>query len=216
MQGSVFLSDAYEAGSLPQLKTINIGNTAVSVDTAVLESCRAEEICEWVSRPPDGCSEVPLREAKLIVLGQGGTGKTAAARECYLTQSQGTPRSPLQQQEGNNSDTHMYELVLGRGSGRVTFRLWDFGGQDHLRGTHRFVVGATCALLACGGCGAIGKSESARLLATVPGLPSLAVSGQLSRAPVIVVRTKCDKVSHNNAERITTENAITLGGMRRT
>ena len=213
--GLRFLSDAFEAGGLPQLKTIDIRKTAVSVDAAVLESCRAEEICEWLRRPPDGCSEVPLREAKLIVLGQGGTGKTAVcARVLSDPKSMpGTPGSPLQQQEGNNSDTHVYELALGQGSGRVTFRLWDFGGQDHLRGTHRFVVGAERALYLL----VVDAAQSAKAnrldywLRFLAHYGSLEVSGQMSRAPVIVVRTKCDKLSHNIADRMSAENATYVG-----
>jgi internalin A len=72
----------------------------------------------------------PLNEAKMLVLGQGGVGKTSLIRrllgEDFLVDekvTQGIRISPFGSLSGN---------------GNVQINIWDFGGQDIMHATHQF------------------------------------------------------------------------------
>ena len=141
--------------------------------------------------------------------------KPPCARECYVTQSQFRKRREVlcNSRRETIAIRMCTSLLWGEVRGESHF---DYGisvDKTILRGTHRFVVGAERALYLL----VVDAGQSAKAnrldywLRFLAHYGSLEVSGQMSRAPVIVVRTKCDKVSHNIADRTSAENATYVG-----
>ena len=81
----------------------------------------------------------PLNEAKLLVVGEEDVGKTSLIR--YLVEN--APRSPS---EPKTPGTAIHEQINTQAwlasEGGVTLNIWDFGGQEIMRGTHRFFLTA--------------------------------------------------------------------------
>lgn len=79
----------------------------------------------------------PLNEAKLIVVGNEAVGKTSLIR--YLVQ--GKPRDP---DEKKTPGTAIHEKIEVSAwsvhQSQVRLNVWDFGGQEIMRGTHRFFL----------------------------------------------------------------------------
>ena len=76
-----------------------------------------------------------LLEAKLLILGEGGAGKTSLLRRLY---EPGQPLpTPQETTRGISIFGHDFQLRSGR-----TFRLnvWDFGGQEIYHATHQFFL----------------------------------------------------------------------------
>lgn len=76
-----------------------------------------------------------LNEAKCLILGEGGSGKTSLARKLLH------PDNPLpaEKETTQGIDVHPHDLKLPDGS---DFRLniWDFGGQEIYHATHQFFL----------------------------------------------------------------------------
>lgn len=90
-----------------------------------------DAISEWVAGT--SCSGVqPLNEAKLLILGDGGVGKTSLARRLcgnsYDSDSLSTRGVDVSSLDG--------EI----GGQRFTLNLWDFGGQEIMHATHQIFL----------------------------------------------------------------------------
>ena len=79
----------------------------------------------------------PLGEAKLLVVGNEAVGKTSLI--CFLVQ--GIPRDPS---EAKTPGTAIHEKIevqrWASEAGGISLNIWDFGGQEVMRGTHRFFL----------------------------------------------------------------------------
>ena len=77
-----------------------------------------------------------LNEIKVIVVGDGGSGKTSLQK--LLIKEEFDP---------NESQTHginIKHLKLRPKNKNVTYRLWDFGGQEIMHATHQFFLSKRC------------------------------------------------------------------------
>jgi internalin A len=76
-----------------------------------------------------------LYEAKMLILGEGGAGKTSLLRRLYKP---GVPL-PAEQESTKGIDIYRHDFTLPNGR---TFRLnvWDFGGQEIYHATHQFFL----------------------------------------------------------------------------
>lgn len=76
-----------------------------------------------------------LYEAKMLILGEGGAGKTSLLRRLYQPEL----ALPGEQETTKGIDIHRIEFPLPNGK---TFRLnvWDFGGQEIYHATHQFFL----------------------------------------------------------------------------
>jgi Leucine-rich repeat (LRR) protein len=76
-----------------------------------------------------------LYEAKMLILGEGGAGKTSLLRRLY----QPNCPLPLEQESTKGIDIYRHNFPLPNGR---TFRLnvWDFGGQEIYHATHQFFL----------------------------------------------------------------------------
>lgn len=76
-----------------------------------------------------------LYEAKLLIVGDGGAGKTSLVRRLYQ------PERPLPR-EGETTkgiDIHRHDFTLKNGR-RFRLNIWDFGGQEIYHATHQFFL----------------------------------------------------------------------------
>jgi Leucine-rich repeat (LRR) protein len=76
-----------------------------------------------------------LYEAKVLILGEGGAGKTSLLRRLYQT----TRPLPAEEESTKGIDIHRHEFANREGR---PFRLnvWDFGGQQIYHATHQFFL----------------------------------------------------------------------------
>ena len=76
-----------------------------------------------------------LYEAKMLILGEGGAGKTSLLRRLY----QPAKPLPFEQESTKGIDIYRHDFPLPNGR---TFRLnvWDFGGQEIYHATHQFFL----------------------------------------------------------------------------
>ena len=76
-----------------------------------------------------------LYEAKMLILGEGGAGKTSLLRRLYQ------PDQPLPTESettrGISIYRHEFKLKNGR---RFRLNVWDFGGQEIYHATHQFFL----------------------------------------------------------------------------
>jgi internalin A len=76
-----------------------------------------------------------LHEAKMLIIGEGGSGKTSLLRRLYQTEKS----LPDENETTKGIDIYCHEFKLDNGR---TFRLnvWDFGGQEIYHATHQFFL----------------------------------------------------------------------------
>ena len=76
-----------------------------------------------------------LYEAKLLILGEGGAGKTSLLRRLYQ------PGAPLpgESESTHGIDIHRHDFTLPN-SRRFRLNVWDFGGQEIYHATHQFFL----------------------------------------------------------------------------
>jgi len=101
----------------PPLEIITRGNNAVR---SYYDSCRTGE------------NIIPLQEIKVLLVGEGGAGKTSLAKR-------------LVNDEFNESEpaTHGIEIkqwYLPGDPSKIKINLWDFGGQEIMHATHQFFL----------------------------------------------------------------------------
>ncbi|MCA9996700.1 MAG: leucine-rich repeat domain-containing protein [Anaerolineales bacterium] len=75
----------------------------------------------------------PLREAKLLLVGEADVGKTALARRLLLD----LPPDP-NQDKTPGIDIHKWEITPTTDEPPLTLNIWDFGGQGVYQATHQF------------------------------------------------------------------------------
>lgn len=76
-----------------------------------------------------------LYEAKVLVVGDGGAGKTSLVRRLY----QSDRPLPGEGETTKGIDIHRYDFLLKNGS-RFRLNVWDFGGQEIYHATHQFFL----------------------------------------------------------------------------
>ncbi len=76
-----------------------------------------------------------LYEAKMLILGEGGAGKTSLLRRLYQP---GQPL-PTEKESTKGIDIYRHEFLLPNGR-RFRLNVWDFGGQEIYHATHQFFL----------------------------------------------------------------------------
>ena len=73
-----------------------------------------------------------IHEAKLLIIGEGGAGKTTLARKLM------DPDAALPTQDESTAGIDVWEWHLPETDGDFRLNLWDFGGQEIFHATHQF------------------------------------------------------------------------------
>jgi internalin A len=76
-----------------------------------------------------------LYEAKLLIVGEGGAGKTSLCRRIIDP----TLDLPLENESTKGIEIHHYEFPMENGRG-FRVNVWDFGGQEIYHATHQFFL----------------------------------------------------------------------------
>ena len=76
-----------------------------------------------------------LYEAKMLILGEGGAGKTSLMRRLY----QRDKPLPKESETTRGIEIHRHEFTLKNGR-RFRLNVWDFGGQEIYHATHQFFL----------------------------------------------------------------------------
>ena len=203
--GSTEVSDAGllalagQARHFKALSRLDVSSTHVRVPKEIHYSFDPSRIFEYVLG-----REKLLPEVKLLLVGQGEAGKTHLRKRLFVE-----PADPTYH-EAHEKRTHDIEMTVWTtkvelkqesGDGKqesketeVLCRVWDFGGQDELHGSHRFFVGAERCLYLL----VLNATQDDKQNRLDYWLRLLAHHGRkqsgsdVERAPVLIVLTQCD------------------------
>jgi small GTP-binding protein len=118
---------------LTNLKRLGLSDTAIDNPPPEIRVKGIESIKEYF-RQLEAQGENYLYEAKLLILGEGGAGKTTLAKKIT------NPNYSLQEEDS----THGIEVTpwtFSMENGRsVRVNIWDFGGQEVYHATHQFFL----------------------------------------------------------------------------
>jgi internalin A len=103
----------------PPVEIVNQGNDAI--------------LNYFREREADGVDH--LYEAKLLILGEGGAGKTSLLRRLYQPQK----GLPAENETTKGIDIYRHDFNLENGR-RFRLNVWDFGGQEIYHATHQFFL----------------------------------------------------------------------------
>ncbi|MGA2592591.1 MAG: TIR domain-containing protein [Bryobacteraceae bacterium] len=110
---------------LQEIGSSDLAATGVRLDAAATHDA-------LLSRSESGDLARPLNEAKLILVGRGGVGKT-----CIVQQLVNKVFAPQRETEGIQISD--WTLVVGQGD-TVRLHIWDFGGQEIMHAVHQFFL----------------------------------------------------------------------------
>jgi internalin A len=128
----------------------------------------------------------PLNEAKLLVVGNGGVGKTSLVRALV----QGKARDLNEPQTNGIALHERIEIQRwSEESSDITLNIWDFGGQEMLYGTHQFFLTTRSLYLLVLDDRHDTASSILNWLKTI--------QSRSGGSPIIVVINKCDGEFHS-------------------
>lgn len=176
---------------LPHLRSLILyGNPLLQIPEEVMGSLPVDQSTRW-DRPVDEVltyyfrsldNSRPLNEAKLVLVGWGGVGKTSLVRRLVFDQfSDGEPRT-----EG--IEVTNWSVTLPDGNA-ARLNVWDFGGQEIMHATHQFFLTSRSVYVVV----LTGRTGSAdpdaeywlRMVASfAPGSPIIIALNQVDKDPI--------------------------------
>lgn len=141
---SLYLNDNYlteiprEITQLSQLAHLQLQNNPdLPIPPEIIaQEDNAQAILAYLRERQEAAAR-PLNEAKLILVGQGGVGKTSLVKRLLR---QGFDEAE-NQTEGINIETWSLEVNRPQqGVVPVALNIWDFGGQEIMHATHQFFL----------------------------------------------------------------------------
>ncbi len=127
-----------EITQLTKLRFLQLrGNPDLSIPPEIVaQEENAQVILDYL-RQQQAEPACPLNEAKLILVGQGGVGKTSLVKRLM---GQGFDEAESQT-EGINIETWSLDVNRpSQGIVPVALNIWDFGGQEIMHATHQFFL----------------------------------------------------------------------------
>ena len=129
------IDDARPISSLPKLEILNIvtGNPLIRQPPEIVRKGDVAML--------DYLREIRLQgtdylyEAKVLILGEGGAGKTSLLRRLYLKNL----NLPQEEESTKGIDIYRHEFVNREGRS-FWLNVWDFGGQQIYHATHQFFL----------------------------------------------------------------------------
>ncbi|MBN3910255.1 MAG: leucine-rich repeat domain-containing protein [Nostoc sp. NMS1] len=124
-----------EIGQLSNLKTLRLHGNPVPISPEILSSANAKEILDFYFRVQDPKETELLYEAKLLIVGEGGAGKTSLAKKIASKAYELQP----DEKSTEGIDVIQWKFRLPNGQD-FRVNIWDFGGQEIYHHTHQFFL----------------------------------------------------------------------------
>ncbi|MGD9692126.1 MAG: COR domain-containing protein, partial [Phycisphaerales bacterium] len=179
------------------------GNGITNIPEDILNRADAAAIVAyWVERK----SGVPLHEAKVLLLGDGESGKTHVRHRVFG----GTPRYVERTHvmtHGISRTDDEFECELQGVMERVRVRAWDFGGQRTLHGSHRFFMTRERSLyvLVLDATKSLAANHGRTWLRMIRHHSHHGVQDHRLVAPMMIVLTKCDRAVEHRVDALARE-----------
>uniref|UniRef100_I2Q1C0 non-specific serine/threonine protein kinase n=1 Tax=Desulfovibrio sp. U5L TaxID=596152 RepID=I2Q1C0_9BACT len=110
------------------LRQLTVTATKLPIPPEIIESSDPEKLLSYFYKK----REEQLNEAKLLLVGQGGVGKTSLVRRL-----KGSNFNP---EESKTEGIRIEPWNVETGRGNVKLNVWDFGGQEIMHATHQFFM----------------------------------------------------------------------------
>ncbi len=168
--------------NLTNLKIINLENTplAQKIPPEIFKQT-ASQIINYIVQYQDDKNKINLNESKMIIVGQGGVGKTTLLNKIINDSYIESPST-----EGIDIEKWKFQSK----NKEYTLNIWDFGGQEIYHSTHQFFL--TQRSLYIFVWDARQEDEYGRIDYWLNTIQSFA-----NDSPIIMVINKCDKDRKN-------------------
>ncbi len=130
---------------LANLKKLDLSGNPISIPSEILESSNPKPILDYYFTTRDPNQTQDIYEAKLLIVGEGGSGKTSLANKLINPDYDLKPETEDISTEG--IDILDWEFT-GTNGKDYKIHIWDFGGQEIYHQTHQFfLTDRACYLL---------------------------------------------------------------------
>ena len=122
-----------EIASLTKLKFLDLVGNPLPIPPEVLQATdKPDEIINYYLKVRPEADKRRLNEAKLLMVGQGGVGKTSLVNRLV----DGT----FDPEEGKTEGIDIRKWQVEASGQTVRLNIWDFGGQEIMHATHQFFL----------------------------------------------------------------------------
>jgi internalin A len=171
----------HEICQLTGLQLLDLRDNSLPYLEEVLNNTGApKKIIEYLRRVfaiNDGT--VPLCEAKVLMIGQGGAGKTSIVKRLA--------EEAFDRHEGETRGINIRGFALGPTSSQMVANIWDFGGQEIMHATHQFFFTKRSVYVL------VLDSRQGDYEGRIVEYWLKLIQGVGANSPVIVVCNKCDE-----------------------
>jgi len=133
LYGNHLSSLPIEIENLKQLNKLNLKANPLSIPIEILDQIeKPDMIINHYLESIKSTEQKPLREAKMLLVGQGGVGKTQIVnRLLYDTYNE---------TESKTDGIAIKKLLIKLENKAIKVNIWDFGGQEIMYSTHKFFM----------------------------------------------------------------------------
>jgi internalin A len=134
LTGNQLSSLPLEIRQLPNLEKLDLRGNLVPIPPEILVSNDVKEILDFYFRIQNPNGTEPLYEAKFLIIGEGGAGKTSLAKKIE------DETYELQSDEKSTQGIDVIQWKFPYNGQEFRVNIWDFGGQEIYHQTHQFFL----------------------------------------------------------------------------